>query len=86
MRTPQRQKRSAVEIALLDEGPMFYVVACCTLSIWALELVMNLRHGNGWIFHLHLLVIGPLWLILLTWFLRALYRKIRCDRGKVDPV
>ena len=74
-----------MEITLLDEGPMFYVAACFTLCIWAVELVMNLRHGSGWIFNLHLLVIGPLWLALLSWFSQAVVRKMRCDRGNRDP-
>lgn len=64
---------------------MFYLATCCTLCIWALELAMNLKHGEGWVFVLHLLVIGPLWLFVLAWFSQAVARKMRGYRGTGDP-
>jgi hypothetical protein len=71
-----------LEIALLDEGPMFYVAAGCTIIIGTIELAMNLRHGTGWVFTAHLILIGPLWLLLTAHFLYAVARKVFCDGGK----
>ncbi len=60
---------------LLDEGPTGYIAFLVVIAIWGLELFMNLRQGSGWTYWAHLILVGPLWLLVSGYFFYALTRK-----------
>lgn len=57
-------------------GSLFSVVIfVIPVAVWGIELMMNLKSGEGWVFALHLLVITPLWIGAVLLLLYAGVRK-----------
>ena len=45
------------------------------VSVFSIELFMNLRNGEGLISNAHFAVVGPLWLIAIALIAIAIFRK-----------
>ena len=61
---------------LFSEGPFPFFAFGVVIAIWAMELAMNLRSGQGWVSILHFVVIGPLWLAATGLTVYALVRRL----------
>lgn len=58
-----RRQLDSYDRALFGEDCFAFFACGIIIAIWALELVVNMRHGEGWVYVAHLLLVGPLWLV-----------------------
>lgn len=73
---PALCRLDAYAAALFAGSPGTFAAFGIVIAVLALELVMNMRNGQGWVSILHLVIVGPLWLAMSGITLHALARQV----------
>lgn len=65
-------------------SPVAFLLFSVPLIVWTVEIVMNLRNGEGWVSALHLGIVGPLWLAIIILMVYAACREMTRIFGAQD--